>query len=131
MQNFIMILLFEQLHPYGSTCGADQPAHPHITKTSRYNFDLLNSHFYIVKLGFTGVRIIFLLLLKNRLWVLVSTASPMAVLTVTNNPFLGQKKKHISEFFIGKFSCFGVVVLFFFCFFILLFFFVFVFFNYI
>ena len=41
-------------------------------------FDLypLAPHFYIAKLGFTGVFIIFLfLLLKHRLWVLVRTAS--------------------------------------------------------
>ena len=36
-----------------------------ITKTYLYNFDPLNPHFYIVKLGFTGVYIIFLILLKN------------------------------------------------------------------
>ena len=36
-----------------------------ITKTYLYNFDLLKPHFYIVKLGFTGVYIIFLFLLKN------------------------------------------------------------------
>ena len=36
-----------------------------ITKTCLYNFDLLKPHFYIVKLGFTGVYIIFLILLKN------------------------------------------------------------------
>ena len=30
-----------------------------ITKTRLYNFDPLKSHFYIVKLGFTGVYIIF------------------------------------------------------------------------
>ena len=36
-----------------------------ITKTRLYNFDLLKPHFYIVKLGFTGVYIIFLILLKN------------------------------------------------------------------
>ena len=36
-----------------------------ITKTYLYNFDPLKSHFYIVKLGFTGVYIIFLFLLKN------------------------------------------------------------------
>ena len=36
-----------------------------------------NPYFYIVKLGFTGVYIIFLILLKiHRLWVLVRTASP-------------------------------------------------------
>ena len=37
----------------------------HITKTRQYNFDPLKPHFYIVKLGFTGVDIIFLILLKN------------------------------------------------------------------
>ena len=31
-----------------------------------YNFDPLKPHFYIVKLGVTGVNIIFLLLLKNK-----------------------------------------------------------------
>ena len=45
-----------QLRLYGS----------HITKTRLYNFDPLKAHFYIVKLGFTGVYIIFFLfLLKN------------------------------------------------------------------
>ena len=49
----------------------------YITKTRLYNFDPLKPHFYIVKLGFTGVYIIFLILLKkHRLWVLVRTASP-------------------------------------------------------
>ena len=43
-----------------------------ITKTYLYNFDLLKPHFYIVKLGFTGVYIIFLISAqKHRLWVLV------------------------------------------------------------
>ena len=36
-----------------------------ITKTYLYNFDPLKPQFYIVKLGFTGVYIIFLFLLKN------------------------------------------------------------------
>ena len=31
----------------------------HITKTRLYNFDPLKSHFYIVKLGFIGLHIIF------------------------------------------------------------------------
>ena len=34
---------------------------PNITKTRRYNLDPLKPHFYIVKLGFTGVYIIFLI----------------------------------------------------------------------
>ena len=37
-----------------------------IKKTYLYNFDPLKPHFYIVKLGFTGVYIIFLILLKNK-----------------------------------------------------------------
>ena len=36
-----------------------------ITKPRLYNFDPHKPHFYIVKLGFTGVYIIFLFLLKN------------------------------------------------------------------
>ena len=47
----------------------------YITKTLLYNFDLLKPHFYIVKLGFTGVYIIFLISAqKHRVWVLVRTA---------------------------------------------------------
>ena len=43
-----------------------------IRKTCLYSFDLLKPHFYIVKLGFTGVYIIFLISAqKHRLWVLV------------------------------------------------------------
>ena len=37
----------------------------HHENMPRYNFDPLKPHFYIVKLGFTGVYIIFLILLKN------------------------------------------------------------------
>ena len=49
----------------------------HITKTYLYNFDPLRPHFYIVKVGFTEVYIIFLISAqKHRLWVLVRTASP-------------------------------------------------------
>ena len=48
-----------------------------ITKTRLYNFDPLKPHFYIVKLGFTGVYIIFhISAQKDILWVLVRTASP-------------------------------------------------------
>ena len=47
-----------------------------ITKTCLYNFDTFKPHFYIVKLEFTGVYIIFLISAqKHRLWVLVRTAS--------------------------------------------------------
>ena len=48
----------------------------YITKTCLYNFDPLKPHFYIVKLGFTGIYIIFLISAqKHTLWVLVRTAS--------------------------------------------------------
>ena len=41
----------------------------YITKTCLYNFDPLKPHFYIVKLGFTVVYIIFLISAqKHRLW---------------------------------------------------------------
>ena len=36
-----------------------------VTKTCLYNFDPLKPHFYIVKLGFTGVYIIFLISAQN------------------------------------------------------------------
>ena len=48
-----------------------------IMKTCLYNFDPLKPHFYIVKLGFTGVYTVFLIFAeKHRLWVLVRTTSP-------------------------------------------------------
>ena len=55
------------------TQDSEQRAHPRsqiilfvcITKTRLYNFDPLQPHFYIVKLGFTGVYIIFLISAQN------------------------------------------------------------------
>ena len=81
-----------------------------ITKTCLYNFDPLKPHFYIVKLVFTGVYIIFFISAqKHRLWVLVRTAS--AVLTSTHNLRFEQKyekyQNFLSEnlhFFVVKFS---------------------------
>ena len=47
-----------------------------ITKTCLYNFDPFKPHFYIVKLGFTGIYTIFLISPPtHRLWVFVRTAS--------------------------------------------------------
>ena len=47
-----------------------------ITKTCLHNINPLKTHFYIVKLGFIGVYIIFLISAqKHRLWVLVRIAS--------------------------------------------------------
>ena len=46
-----------------------------VTKTSPCIEDPLTPHFYIVKLGFTGVYIVFLIFAqKHRMWVLVRTA---------------------------------------------------------
>ena len=45
----------------------------HVTKTYLYNFDPLKAHFYRVKLGCTGVYIIFISAQKHRLWVLIRT----------------------------------------------------------
>ena len=67
-----------------------------ITKTCLYNFDPLKPHFYIVKLGFTGVYIIFhISAQKRRLWVPVRTAS-----SSTHNLCFEQKYEKISEFFV-------------------------------
>ena len=46
------------------TISADEYEYP-ITKTCLYNFDPFKPHFYIVKLGFTGVYNIFLILAQN------------------------------------------------------------------
>ena len=41
------------------------PSPEFITKTCLYNFDPIKPHFYIVKLGFTGVYIVFLISAQN------------------------------------------------------------------
>ena len=77
-----------------------------ITKTYLYNFDPLKPHFYIVKLGFTGVYIIFVISAqKHRLWVLVRTAS--AVLPSTHNLCFEQKYEKYQNFLSEKLSFFG------------------------
>ena len=65
-----------------------------IMKTSPCNEDPLTSHFYIVKLGLTGVYMFFLFLLQNLdHWVLVRTAS-----TCTHDLCFEQKKENITIF---------------------------------
>ena len=66
-----------------------------ITRICLYNFDPLKPHFYIVKLGFTGVYIIFLISAqKHRLWELVRTASQMSMLWLTlSKGELGQQRQ--------------------------------------
>ena len=58
-----------------------------ITKTCLYNFDPLKPHFYIVKLGITGVYIIFLIAAENQ-----------AVLTSTHNLCFEQKYEKYRSF---------------------------------
>ena len=76
-----------------------------ITKTCLYNFYPLKLHFYKVKLGFTGVYIIFLISArKHSFWVLVRTALPrrvptIYVLTGTHNICFKQKCENIRVFF--------------------------------
>ena len=78
-----------------------------ITKTCLYNFDPLKSHFYIVKLGFTGVYIIFLISAqKNRFLVLAE-----AVLTSTNNLCFEQNNKKYQNFLSENFNIFGSKIL--------------------
>ena len=70
-----------------------------ITKTYLCNVDPLKPYFYIVKLGFTGVHIIFLILLKkHRLWVLVRTASSGRFYRVPTIYVLSRNMKNIRIF---------------------------------
>ena len=80
-----------------------EPKHENITKTRTYNFDPLKPHFYIVKLGFTGVFIIFLISAqKHRLWVLVRSGSN----EYPQSMFLSRNMKNIRVFCL-KISSFG------------------------
>ena len=71
-----------------------------ITKTRLYNFDPLKPHFYIVKLGFTGVCIIFFFLPKT--WIVGTRQNRLAeaVLTSTHNLCLEQKYEGYQSLFI-------------------------------
>ena len=75
-----------------------------ITKTYLYNFDPLEPHFYIVKLGFTGVYIIFLISAqKHTLWVLVRTASMRWFYRVPTIYVLSRNKKKYQNFYLKTF----------------------------
>ena len=61
---FAIMLLIVYLNPCNN--GRDKEMEGgDITKTRLYNFDPLKPHFYIVKLGFTGVCVIFLICAQN------------------------------------------------------------------
>ena len=71
-----------------------------ITKTYLNNFDHIKPHFYIVKMGFTRVYIIFLISAqKHRLWVLGE-----AVLTKTHNLCFEQKYEKYQNFSFENFQ---------------------------
>ena len=84
-----------------------------ITKICLYNFDPLKSHFYRVKLGFTGVYIIILIFArKHRLWVLVRTASVLVLVKTDSNEypqsmFWAEIWKKYQSFLSEKISDFG------------------------
>ena len=66
----VFLLNSESFDTFFQFCGLSglarvTHAFRHITKTYLYNFDPLQPHFYIVKLGFTGVCIIFLFCSKT------------------------------------------------------------------
>ena len=70
-----------------------------IMKTHLYDVDFLKPHFYIVKLGFTGICIIFLISAqKHSLWVLAE-----AVLTSTHNQCFEQKYEKCQNFYLKVF----------------------------
>ena len=77
-----------------------------ITKTRLYNVDSLKSHFYIVKLRFTGVYIIFLIFAQN-IDCVYSLEPPRrgGSNEYPQSMFWAEIWK-ISEFFIWKFSIF-------------------------
>ena len=71
----------------------------HISKTCQYNIDPLKPHFYIIKLGFSGVYIDFLIPApKHRLWVLDE-----AVLRSTHNLCFQQKYEKYQNFYLKIF----------------------------
>ena len=86
---------------------------PIITKTYLYNFDPLKPHFYIVKMGFTGVYIIFHISAQN-IYFGYSLEPPRrggsnrlgeAVLTSTHNVcFVQEYEKYLSFFYLKIFS---------------------------
>ena len=76
-------------------------------KTCLYNFDPLKPHFYIVKLGFTGVYIIFLISAQNiDCWYSLELPHRGSSNEYPQSMFCAEIWK-ISEFFTRKFSFFG------------------------
>ena len=81
--------------------------HMIITKTYLYNFDPLKPHFYIVKLGFTGVYIIFLISAQNIDCVYSLEPPHRGGSNEYPQSMFWAEIWKISEFFIWKFSFLG------------------------
>ena len=79
----------------------------YITKTRLYNFDPLKPHFYIVKLGFTGVYIIFVILLVNIDYGYSLEPPHRGGSNEYSQSMFWAEIWKISEFFIWNFSVFG------------------------
>ena len=80
-----------------------------ITKTHLYNTDPLKPHFYIVKLGFTGVYIIFLISAQNIDCGYSLELPPQGGSNEYPQSMFWAEIWKISEFFIWKFSFFLVI----------------------
>ena len=78
-----------------------------ITKTYLYNFDPLKPHFYIVKLGFTGEYIIFLISAQNIDCGYSLEPPRRGGSNEYHNLCFEQKYEKISEFLIYKCIVFG------------------------
>ena len=88
-------------------CGRLYEPRQAITETCLYNFDTLKPHFYLVKLGFRGVYIIFLISAqKHRLWHSLEPPRRGGSNEYPQSMFRAEIWK-ISEIFIWKFSVFG------------------------
>ena len=78
-----------------------------ITKTRQYTFDPLKPHFYIVKLGFNGVYIIFSHFAKNMDYGYSLEPLYQGGLTSTHNLCSEQKYEKYQIFFYLKIFLFG------------------------
>ena len=106
-QNLIRIFIGRILDLQGcEVSSCEQPSRTTITKTRLYNFDPLKPHFYILKLGFTGVYIIFIILLKNIDCGYSLEPPRRGGSNEYPQSMLWAEIRKISEFFIRKFSFF-------------------------
>ena len=78
-----------------------------VTKTRLYDFDPLQPLFYVVKLGFTGVYFIFLILLKHTDCGYLLEPPHQGVLMSTHNLCFEQKYEKYQNFLSENFSFLG------------------------